>query len=92
MAKAIEENASCVPRDAGGGTIAYVADVSFKKKSLLLVTPREGRTLKNAKVVAGCQLAVRAKLANVNLDADASHQHQRYRVQITATYPGAAKP
>ena len=30
FAKAIEENASCVPSDAGGGTIIYVAEVSFR--------------------------------------------------------------
>ena len=90
LAKAIEDNASCVPRDAGGGTIVYVADVSFKKKSLYVATPREGRTLKNAKVIAGCQLAVKGKLASLALDGE-THQHQRYRVQITATYPGPVK-
>lgn len=90
LAKAIEENASCVPRDAGGGTIVYIADASFKRKQLTLATPREGRTMKNAKVVVGCQLAVKSKLANVPLEGE-GHAHQRYRVQITATYPGAVK-
>ncbi len=90
MAKAIEENAVCVPKDAGGGTIQYVADVSFKRKSLVLTTPREGRSMKNTKVIAACQNAVKAKLGALALDAT-NHQHQRYRVAVTATYPGAVK-
>jgi len=91
MAKAIEENAPCVPRDQGGGTIVYVADVSFKtKKSLTVSTPREGRTFKNTKVIAGCLMAVKNKLSTFSLEGE-QHQHQRYRVSITATYPGTVK-
>ena len=90
MAKAIEENASCVPRDQGGGTIVYVAEVGFKtKKSLSIATPKEGRTFKNTKVIAGCLMAVKSKLNAFSLDTE--HTHQRYRISITATYPGSVR-
>jgi len=85
FAKAIEETASCVPKEAGGGTIQYVADVSFKRKALNVATPKEARTMKNTKVIAACQLAVKAKLGALSLDAIA-HGHARYKIAITATY------
>jgi len=91
LVKGIEEGASCAPKDTGGGTITYVADVSFKKKSVQLTTPRDGRSMKNAKVVAACQSAVRGKVQAVSLDA-VPHQHARYKIEITATYPGPVKP
>jgi hypothetical protein len=91
LQKAVEDSASCVPKDAGGGTIQYVADVSFKRKGSALVTPKDGRTLKNAKVVSACQSAVKARLSALALDGVA-HQHQRYKLSVTATYPGAVKP
>lgn len=90
FAKAIEESATCVPKDAGGGTIQYVADVSFKKKALNVAVPKEGRTLKNAKVVAACHAAVKSKLQAVSLDPIA-HTHARYKIAITASYPGSVK-
>jgi hypothetical protein len=90
--KAIEESASCVPRDAGGGTIIYVADVTFKKRGgIVVTTPKEGRTLKSAKVAGACERAVKNRLAAAALDA-AKHEHARYKVSITATYPGTVKP
>lgn len=91
LARAIEENASCVPKDAGGGTIVYVADVSFKRKSIAITAPKEGRSMKNAKVVAGCQGAVKGKLPSSLLDNVRGHAHARYRIAITATYPGPVK-
>lgn len=91
LAKAVEEAASCAPRDAGGGAVPYVAEVNFKKKSFAVVAPKEGRTLKSAKVAAACATAVKAKLAATSLDG-VKHDHQRYKIQITATYPGAARP
>lgn len=90
FAKAIEESASCVPKDAGGGTIQYVADVSFKKKALNVSVPKEGRTLKNAKVVSACHAAVKSKLQSLSLDA-ITHTHARYKISITASYPGSVK-
>jgi hypothetical protein len=90
FAKAIEDTASCVPRDAGGGTIQYVADVSFKRKALNVATPKDGRTMKNAKVVSACQSAVKSKLQSLSLDA-VQHAHARYKIAITASYPGTVK-
>jgi hypothetical protein len=92
LAKAIEESSSCVTRDMGGGSIIYVADVTFKKKTAALITtPKEGRTLKSPKVVGGCERAIKSKLANVAFET-MKHEHARYRVSITATYPGPVKP
>lgn len=91
FAKAIEESSSCVTRDMGGGTIIYVADVTFKKKTVAISTPKEGRTLKSPKIAVGCEKAIRAKLANVPFET-MKHEHARYRVSITATYPGSVKP
>jgi hypothetical protein len=89
FAKAIADSASCVPKEAGGGSIIYVADVAFRKKQVVLNTPREGRTMKNAKAVTACDKAIRAKLSP--LPWDAKHEHARYFISITATYPGAVK-
>lgn len=91
FAKAIEETASCVPRDAGGGTIQYVTDVSFKRKAINVATPKDTRSLKNTKVVSACQAAVKSKLQALPLESLA-HTHARYKIAITATYPGAVKP
>jgi hypothetical protein len=91
FAKAIEDQSSCVPKDVGGGTIIYVADIGFKKKSLLLTTPKEGRTIKNAKVAGACERAVKNGLAGLPFEA-MKHEHARYRISITASYPGAGRP
>jgi len=90
LAKAIEESASCVPKDAGGGTVQYVADVSFKRRSVNVSAPKDSRSMKNAKVVAACQSAVKARLQSVALDS-VQHAHARYRVAITATYAGPVR-
>jgi hypothetical protein len=90
LAKAIEENAACVPRDAGGGTIVYVADVNFKKKQVVVITPKEGRTLKSQKAVETCRAAVKGSLQTAPLDAMV-HQHARYKLSINAIYPGGTK-
>lgn len=91
FAKAIEDSASCVPRDAGGGTILFVADVNFKRRTLSVGTPKEGRTLKSSKIATACERAVKAKLAPRAFQPT-SHEHVRYRVSITATYPAAGEP
>jgi len=90
LAKAVEESAACVPRDAGGGTLIYVADVTFKRRTVAVATPREGRTLKSAKVATACEKAVRAKLLALPYET-MKHEHARYRVALTATYPGPVK-
>lgn len=91
FAKAIDDSAACVPHEAGGGSVIYVADVLFaKKKTVAVTTPKEGRTLKNGKLATACEKVVRTKLAAAPLDA-MKHEHMRYRIAITATYPGATK-
>jgi hypothetical protein len=89
FAKAIQESADCVPKDAGGGAIVYVADVSFKRKAVAVATPKDGRTLRSAKVVAACQSAVKTRLSAVPLES-ITHAHARYKIAITATYPSVS--
>lgn len=91
FAKAIEELGSCLPKEAGGGTVQYIADVSFKKKSVGVTAPKDGRTMKNAKAAGACATAVKGRLSAVALDS-LTHQHARYKISIVATYPGAVKP
>lgn len=91
FAKAIEELGSCLPKEAGGGTVQYIADVSFKKKSIGVTAPRDGRTVKNAKAAGACATAVKGRLSAVPLDS-LTHQHARYKISIVATYPGAVRP
>jgi len=91
FAKAIEENAACVPKDAGGGTIQYVADVSFKKHGATVSVPKDGRTFKNHKVATNCATVVKSRLAALPFES-VTHAHARYKLAITATYPGAVKP
>lgn len=91
FAKAIEDTSSCVPREAGGGSIIYVADVNFRKKTASISTPKEGRTLRSSKVAGGCERSVKSKLSGLPYES-MKHDHVRYRVSITATYPGAVKP
>ncbi|GAC1525747.1 MAG: hypothetical protein NVS3B10_24480 [Polyangiales bacterium] len=90
FAKAIEETSGCVPKDAGGGTIQFVADVSFKRRAVTVATPKEGRTMKNGKIVSACQSAVKSKLQALSLEA-IQHAHARYKIAITVGYPGSVK-
>jgi hypothetical protein len=90
FAKAIEESAGCVTHEVGGGTIQYVADVSWKRKAINVATPKDTRSMKNAKAVSACQSAVKGKLQSLALDTIA-HGHARYKIAITATYPGPIK-
>ena len=90
FAKAIADNAACVPVGASG-VIAFAADVSYqrKKQPVIVSLPREGRTMKPAKTWAACAAAMRKSLSAVTLE-DPSHQHSRYRIEVRATYAGAA--
>lgn len=91
FAKAIEESTSCLPKDAGGGTVQYVADISFKRRTIGVTAPKDGRTLKSAKIAGTCATVVKGRLSSVALDS-ITHQHARYKIAVTATYPGAVKP
>jgi hypothetical protein len=87
---AITDAASCVPSSAGGGTIEYLADVSFSKKKINLSLPKAGRSLGNKKALIACSAAVRTAIQGVSLDG-INHTHARYKISMTATYPGPNK-
>ncbi len=88
--KAIEESGGCMPKDAGGGTVIYVVDLSFKRKAVNVATPKEGRTMKNVKAIGACQSAVKSRLQALPLEP-ITHAHARYKISMTATYPGQVK-
>lgn len=88
LAESILENAACAA-GGGGGDIVWIADASFQRKKapIQLSAAKEGRTIKNPKVVATCLAAVKKTLANVQLDQlDKPHAHARYKLELTATY------
>lgn len=88
--RAIEESAPCVSKDSGG-MVVYVADVAFRRKTVQVTTAKEGRTLKNPKVVSSCEKAVKMKLSALSFES-MKHEHARYRISASATYPGSPKP
>ena len=90
FAKSIEESASCVPKDAGGGSVVWIADITFKKKSVLVMSAKAGNTLKSKKAIASCEKAIRAKLPSLPYDT-VKHEHARYFISVAATYPGPVK-
>jgi hypothetical protein len=87
LSDAIASQGSCVPATAGGGTLAYVADVSYarKKKPVSVTVSKDGGTLKNAKVASACASAVGHALSAATLDE--KHAHARYKIELIATYP-----
>lgn len=89
LTTAITQAATCVPSAAGGGTIEYVADVSFSRHKVSVSLPRAGRSVRDVKVLRACSTAVRGALAGVPLDG-VDHQHARYKIAVTATYRGSA--
>ena len=92
LARAIEQSATCVPAAAGGGTIEYLADVSFarKKNAVSVTLPKDGRSMKNTKALIACKSAVGRALHELAVDG-VTHNHQRYKISVVATYPGPAK-
>jgi hypothetical protein len=87
LAQAIEQSASCGSSSVTGGTIEYVADVSFLHRKVRISLPRTGRSLRERTVVGACATAVREAMDAVTLDG-ADHEHARYRISVTATYRG----
>jgi hypothetical protein len=84
---AISQTASCSSTSTAGGTIEYVADVSFLRRKVKISLPRSGRSLRDRKVVGACAIAVREAMDAVPLDG-ADHEHSRYKISVTATYRG----
>ncbi|MBX3227761.1 MAG: hypothetical protein KIT84_15500 [Labilithrix sp.] len=90
FAKAIEDSAGCASKDPGGGSIVWVLDVTFKRKTALAMAAKAGNTMKSKKVISSCEKTLRAKLPSLPYDTT-KHEHARYFLSITATYPGASR-
>ncbi len=100
LADAINQSAACVQAGGGGGpgsgssssnggTIEYVADVSFSRHKVGVSLPRAGRSVHDKKALRSCASAVRSALSGMALDS-VDHQHARYKIAVTATYKGSA--
>lgn len=93
LTDAIQSSSACVQNgggtSGGGGTIEYVADVSFSRHKVGVSLPRAGRSVHDKKALKSCASAVRSALQQMALDG-VDHQHARYKIAITATYRGAA--
>ncbi len=97
LADAINQAATCVQSGSStggasgstGGTIEYVADVSFSRHKVGVSLPRAGRSVQDKKALRSCASAVRSALSGMALDS-VDHQHARYKIAVTATYKGSA--
>jgi hypothetical protein len=89
LANAITQAAQCVAPATGGGTIEYLADVSFSRHRVNVSLPRTGRSVHDGKTLRSCSSAVRGSLQGLGLDG-IEHQHTRYKIAVTATYRGSA--
>jgi hypothetical protein len=87
LAQAIEQSATCGSSSPSGGTIEYLADVSFSRRKVRVTLPASGRSVHDRRVVGACATAVREAMQAVPLDT-ADHQHARYKISVTATYRG----
>jgi len=88
LSNAIEQSASCVSSASSGGTIEYVASVSFRQHKVGVALPRSGRSFHDARTVDACANSVRAAIKSVSLDS-VSHEHASYRLSVVATYRSA---
>ncbi len=96
LADAVEQSAACASPSTGaagadGGTIEYVADVSFLRRRVSVTLPRAGRSVRDRKVLVACASAVRGAMGSLPFE-HVDHQHARYRISVTATYPRRAPP
>jgi hypothetical protein len=90
LTDAINSAASCAQSGtANGGTIEYVADVSFSRHKVGVSLPRAGRSVHDRKAIRSCASAVRSALQSMALEG-VDHQHARYKIAVTATYKGSA--
>jgi hypothetical protein len=86
LSRAIEQSAACVPSSAGGGSIEYVADVSFLRHKVKVLLPRAGRSVHDRKAIQACASSVREAMQTVSIEG-VDHQHARYQISVTASYP-----
>ncbi|RYE92591.1 MAG: hypothetical protein EOO75_06320 [Myxococcales bacterium] len=84
LLRAIQENASCAPGQAGGSSINFVLDIDHKAKRLKAWAGKSG-SMKAAqrKKVVEC---IRKAMPNPDWAA-LPHQHQKYQIAVLATYP-----
>jgi hypothetical protein len=87
LERAISQTASCSSSSTVGGTIEYVADVSFLRRKVKISLPRSGRSLHDRRAVGACGVAVREAMDSLPLDG-ADHEHSRYKISVIATYRG----
>ncbi len=85
LSNAIEQAATCVSTSSSGGTIEYVANISFKQRKVSVALPRSGRSFHDPRTVDACAASVRASMQGVALDS-ITHEHARYRLSVVATY------
>jgi hypothetical protein len=91
VTKAIAEQlATCLPTVATAQTVAFVVDVSFKRKKMKMKDGKDGSTMPAAqrKKFATC---IEKGLATPNWDT-VGHAHQRYLFQFLATFGATAAP
>jgi len=93
FAEAIESSHDCVPKDAGAGSIEYVADLSFgrRRNPVTVGLPRDGRSFQSAKIAKDCAAGVRARLATFPV-APLTHTHARYKIAVVASYGATPGP
>jgi hypothetical protein len=60
FAQAIRDTAMCMPTAAGGGTLVFIADVSFQRKRnpIAITVPKDGRALRGLNTGGGGEHAV----------------------------------
>lgn len=89
LSQAIEDAKGCVSINEPG-SIVYQFDVSFKRGRVVLSLPKDGRSVRDPKVIAGCASAIRSKIAPLAIEG-AAHTHTRYKIVFTASYGMNAK-
>lgn len=90
FAAAVRETSTCLTEPSPGATVGYSLDVNFQKRRKRIVSPRDARSIRSAKIIAPCVALVRAKLETLALE-QIPHDHARYRFMVSATYPVTAK-
>lgn len=87
FARAILDNAACLPPNTAAGAITYIADVSYgRRHNPIRVTYAHEATSVPTRAAAAC--AVDVKKALVNTPLDGKHAHSRYEIEIAASYAG----
>lgn len=86
FAAAVRETGTCLAEPSPGATVGYSLDVNFAKHTKHVVSPKDARSIRSAKVVAPCLKLVKEKVDAMAID-QVPHDHARYRFMVSATYP-----